>query len=60
MGLQSNYVDLVKRMCGFDEKGAIGHIQALMLNEADYEDDVEEKLSDYDGTESVDLGKLSL
>jgi hypothetical protein len=47
-------------MCGFDEKGAIGHIQALMLNEADYEDDVEEKLSDYDGTESVDLGKLSL
>lgn len=58
--LQGNYVDLVKRVCGFDEKGAIEHIQSLMLNESDYEDDVEEKLSDYDGTECMNFEKLSL
>ena len=57
LNYQSNHVDLIKRMCGLDEKGAISHIQKLMLYE---NDDSDEVLSDYDGTEVLGLEKLSL
>jgi hypothetical protein len=59
MEYQSNYVDMIKRVCGLDESDAIRHIQNLMICEDDYIED-DDKLSDYEGAEELDMEKLKL